>query len=52
MTDGPAACLDICLLLSKLGQEEVCLQCDRLPREPVLTPVIDVAAVRASEIRH
>lgn len=43
MTDGSAACLDICLLLSKSWQEEVWLQCDRLPRERVLTPVVDVS---------
>lgn len=52
MTDGPAACLDICLPLSKSWQEEVWLQCDRLPRERVLTPVLDVSLARASEIRH
>lgn len=52
MTDGPAACLDICLPLSKSWQEEVWLQCDRLPRERVLTLIIDVSPARASEILH
>lgn len=45
LTDGPAACLDICLPLHSPWQEEVWLQCDRLPQEHVLTPVRDISAV-------